>query len=77
MALTEQNIQELNNMNAAAQRAGLGTFLSEIVVGETSNVAPRVAEGVKVNNSSATSIKELVNDFNNLLDVLRKSNVIC
>lgn len=73
MALTDVNVQELNNMNEAARRANLGTMLKGIEEGG----AP--APGEKVphqSNSTATDVAGIVADFNALLAKLQAAGVM-
>lgn len=89
MALTAQNIKELNNMNEAAHRAELGNLLarlesaspvgaSELMAISAANPkdAGIVKQAVKQENSTASDVQTLVNDFNNLLSALKSAGIM-
>lgn len=83
MALTEKQIQDLNNMNVAAQRAGLGNLLkgSEMPSGvpeATTEKAGIVKQAKAQTDSSATGsdVDTLKTDFNSLLAKLREAGIL-
>ena len=85
MELTSRQIEDLNNMNVAAQKAQLGTYLkANLEKGDSSYELPSATTselgGVKQSanqaHSSADSVTNLVNDFNSLIDKLIASGIM-
>lgn len=80
MALTADNIKDLNNMNVAAQRAQLGTTLAAASGGDVAPATPTTAGVVKQcatqTNSTATDVAGLVSDFNALLAKLKTAGIM-
>lgn len=83
MALTEKQIQDLNNMNVAAQRAGLGNLLKgSETPGEVSEATTEKAGIVKQAKAQADSsatgsdVDTLKTDFNSLLAKLREAGIL-
>lgn len=69
MALTAENIKELNNMNVAAQRSQLGTVLDSAAGGSFTPAANQA-------NSTATDVTGIVGDFNALLAKLKAAGIM-
>jgi hypothetical protein len=82
MALTERQIHNLNNMNKAAQDAGLGDILSGGVGGDSSYTLPAATAstigGVKMAASVAEASGENVTkeEFKALLDALKAAGIM-
>ena len=85
MKLTSNQVEALNNMNVAAQKAQLGTYLkANLEKGDGSYELPSATTselgGVKQSanqaHSSADSVANLVNDFNSLIDKLIASGIM-
>lgn len=85
MELTNKQIEDINNMNVAAQNAQLGTYLKAVGgQGESSYVLPQatasVLGGVKQSANQSHSVAEdvttLVNDLNSLIDKLIASGIM-
>ena len=73
MVIDKEKIISLNNVSSATQEAGLGDIILSLLDknGGTKNVSIEYVE-----NSKAVSIKELVNDYNKLLNALRASGLM-
>lgn len=80
MALTAANVHDLNNMNEAARRAGLGDILEELTTGTDDNsLKARAISGPIVahqDDSTAKSVADIVSDFNALLAKLRMAGIM-
>lgn len=80
MALTAANVHDLNNMNEAARRAGLGDILEDLTTETDGNsLKARAASGPVVDHqddSTAKSVAEIVADFNSLLAKLRTAGIM-
>lgn len=73
MVIDKEKIISLNNVSSATQEAGLGDIILSLLDknGGTKSVSIEYVE-----NSKAVSIKELVNDYNKLLNALRTSGLM-
>lgn len=89
MALTAENVKQLNNMNVAAQNAELGTLLETLtggaskqnmeytpIVNATISKAGIVKQAKSQVDSTATDIDGLVKDFNALLAKLKSAGIM-
>ena len=82
MALTDKQVHDLNNMNRAAQNAGLGDMLKDGAGGGSSYVLPAATKttlgGVKQSAVVAEAAGENVTaaEFNALLDALKDAGIM-
>jgi hypothetical protein len=82
MAITNAQATQINNMNVASQRVGLGTVIQELQSGTatvpnaTTSVAGIVKKSATQENSTATDITEIVTDFNALLAKLKAAGIM-
>lgn len=89
MALTAENIKELNNMNEAAHRAKLGDLLATLESGSPVGVSELMAiseagidcagivkQAKNQKDSTATDVETLKNDLNGLLNALKDAGIM-
>lgn len=82
MALTDKQVHDLNNMNRAAQNAGLGDMLKDGAGGGSSYVLPAATKtalgGVKQSAVVAEAAGESVTaaEFKALLDALKAAGIM-
>lgn len=80
MALTEKQIYDLNNMNVAAQNAGLGDLLnggeggSYVLPAATTTTLGGVKQGAVVTDAAGENVTKA--EFNALLTALRNAGII-
>ena len=89
MALTDRNVKELNMMNEAARRAGLGDLLKTLEEGAggdggdpyvlpaaTEDTLGGVLKAATQSDSVATEVSQIVADFNSLLAKLKAAGIM-
>lgn len=88
MKLTKEQIYALNNISVATQDVKLGDLVSGFLEGGVASVnatpiehasekeAGLVKKCAEQPKSDATTIKELVNDFNSLIEKLKNAGIM-